>query len=141
MSAREQLAAARYINLRSFRRDGTGVNTPVWCAPLDDSLVLFTLRESYKVKRIARDPRVQVAQCDVRGKLLGPWHQGRCRAVIDEPELEARAYRALRAKYGLQMAAGDFFSRLAGRMKRRLVMQIVVDGAAERAPERAQVEP
>lgn len=114
-----------YINLRSYKRDGSAVDTPVWCAPLDGKLVIFTLRESWKVKRIARNPRVQVAKCDVRGSLLGPWHDGSCSAVSDANH-EARAYAALREKYGWKMRVGDFFSSLAGRRKRRLVMEISV---------------
>ena len=112
-----------YISLRSFKRDGSPVDTPVWCAPLDAGLVIFTLRETHKVKRVARQPRVQVAKCDVRGVLLGPWHDATCQAVSDADH-EARAYAALRAKYGWKMRAGDFFSSLSGRRKRRVVMQI-----------------
>ena len=121
-----------YISVRSYKRDGGAVDTPVWSAPLDGKLVIFTLRESFKVKRIAREPRVQVAKCDVRGALLGPWHDGSCRAVTDA-EHESRAYAALRAKYGWKMYMGDFFSSLVGRRKRRLVMEISV-GAQVAAP-------
>ena len=114
-----------YISVRSYKRDGGAVDTPVWCAPLDGKLVLFTLRESYKVKRVARNPRVQVAKCDVRGALLGPWFEGSCVAVTDAAH-EARAYAALREKYGMKMRVGDFFSSLVGRRKRRLVREITV---------------
>lgn len=114
----------QYLSLRSFRRDGSPVDTPVWCAPLDGKLVIFTLRDSYKVKRVGRNPKVQVAKCDIRGRLLGPWRDATCRAVEGEPEREARAYAALTRKYGWKMRAGNFFSRLSGRMRRRLVMQI-----------------
>lgn len=112
-----------YISVRSFKRDGSPVDTPVWSAPLDGKLVLFTLRESFKVKRIARNPRVQVAACTIKGQLLGPWHEGSCRAVED-PAHEARAYQALTRKYGLMMRIGNVFSTLSGRIKRRLVMEI-----------------
>jgi PPOX class probable F420-dependent enzyme len=114
-----------YISLRSFKRDGTPVDTPVWCAPLDGKLVLFTLRESFKVKRVARNPRVQVAACTMKGKVLGPWHEGTCRAVED-PAHVARAYAALTRKYGMMMRVGNVLSTLSGRIKRRLVMEIAV---------------
>ena len=115
-----------YISVRSFKRDGSPVDTPVWCATLDDKLVLFTLRESFKVKRIARNPRVQVAACTINGKVLGPWHEGRCHAVEDADH-ERRAYEALTRKYGIKMRIGNFFSTLSGRMKRRLVMEIALE--------------
>jgi PPOX class probable F420-dependent enzyme len=112
-----------YISLRSFKRDGTAVDTPVWAAPLEGKLVLFTLRESFKVKRIARNPRVQVAACTINGKLLGPWHEASCHAVED-PAHQARAYAALTRKYGMTMRVGNVLSTLSGRIKRRLVMEI-----------------
>lgn len=116
---------AQYISLRSFKRDGGAVDTPVWCAPLDGTLVLFTLRESYKVKRVARNPRVQVARCDVRGNLLGEWHDGTCAAVTDRAR-EKDAYAALTRKYGMMMRIGDVFSALVGRKKRRVVLQVTL---------------
>jgi PPOX class probable F420-dependent enzyme len=117
------LANERYINLESFKKDGDGVKTPVWCAPLDGKIVVFTEGKSFKVKRIRRNPAVRVAKCDVRGKLLGPWHEASC-LIVEDPALEARAYAALRAKYGLQMKVLDFFSGLAGKKDKRAVLEI-----------------
>jgi PPOX class probable F420-dependent enzyme len=117
------LALARYINLESFKKDGNGVKTPVWCAGLDGKIVVFTAGDSFKVKRIRRTPKVRVAECDVRGKLLGPWHEGTC-SVLQDPAREAQAYAALRKKYGLQMRLLDFFSGLAGKKSQRAVLEI-----------------
>ena len=118
---------ARYINLRSFRRDGSGADTPVWAAPSDGKLVVFTLRESYKIKRIKRESRVQIARCDARGKLLGPWIDGAAHIVTDAEE-EKRAYAALNRKYGLTMRIGTVLSTLIGRARRRVVLDIEVTG-------------
>jgi PPOX class probable F420-dependent enzyme len=117
---------AAYINLRSFKRDGSAVDTPVWCAPLDGKLVIFTLRDSYKVKRVRRNAKVQIAKCDVRGRLLGDWQDATCRAVEGDPGYDARAYAALTRKYGMKMRVGNFFSRLSGRIGKRLIMEIAV---------------
>jgi PPOX class probable F420-dependent enzyme len=114
-----------YVNLASYRKNGTLVETPVWAAPLDGKLVVFTLRETYKVKRVQNNPAVRVAKCDVRGKLLGEWHDGTCRIVTD-PAHEKRAYAALRKKYGLMMRLGDVASTLTGRIKRRIVLEIAL---------------
>jgi uncharacterized protein len=115
-------ADAKYVNLRSFKRDGSPVDTPVWFATLDDRIVIFTDGTSYKVKRIQRNPKVELARCDVRGGLRGPWLPGSCR-VVDEPELIRRAYDALNAKYGWMMRLGTFFATLAGRVKRRKILE------------------
>ena len=82
---------ATYVSLRSFKRDGGAVDTPVWAAPLDGTLVVFTLRDSFKVKRIRRNPHVQVAPCGVFGAVSGAWVDGTCRLVEDTAH-EARAY-------------------------------------------------
>jgi PPOX class probable F420-dependent enzyme len=121
-----QLDRVPYINLRSYKRDGGAVDTPVWTAPLDGKLYVFTLRESFKVKRIARNPKVQVAKCDVRGKLLGPWLDGECREIEKGSDLEKRAYDAFIDKYGLTMRIGNIMSTLAGRMKRRVMLEIAL---------------
>ena len=68
---RRTLEEATYVSLRSYKRDGGAVDTPVWAAPLDGALVVFTLRDSFKVKRIRRDPRVMVAPCGVFGAVSG----------------------------------------------------------------------
>lgn len=123
-------ADAKYVNLRSFKRDGAPVDTPVWFALVDDRIVIFTDGTSYKVKRIRRNPKVELARCDVRGGLQGPWLPGSCRVVEGEPELIRRSYAALNAKYGWLMRIGTVFSTLAGRVKRRLILEATLDAAA-----------
>ena len=41
-----------YINLITYRKDGTQVPTPVWLASLDNSLVVTTSLNAGKVKRV-----------------------------------------------------------------------------------------
>jgi PPOX class probable F420-dependent enzyme len=123
--ARTELDDARYVNLLSFKRDGTSAQTPVWAAPLDGKLVIFTAGDSYKVKRIRRNPQVRVARCDVRGKLLGPWLGGMC-AIVDDRARQARIVDALTDKYGWQMRLLNFFSTLSGRVKKRAYLEVTL---------------
>jgi PPOX class probable F420-dependent enzyme len=116
---------ARYINILSFKRDGGGVETPVWAAPLDGKLVVFTNRDSFKVKRIGRNPKVRVARCDARGKLLGPWIDATC-TISDDPERNKRIMGALNAKYGVQIRVLNFFAGLVGRDKQRAYLEIAI---------------
>jgi hypothetical protein len=118
-----ELDDARYINLMSFKRDGAGVETPVWAAPLDGKLVVFTNRDSYKVKRIGRNPKVRVARCDARGKLLGPWLDGTC-TIAEAPAQHQRIMDALGRKYGWQIGILNFFSTLFGKAKQRAYLEI-----------------
>lgn len=125
MTATTPLDDERYISLETFKKDGNGVKTPVWCAPLDGKLVIFTAGESYKVKRLRRNPACRAAACDVRGRVRGPWHEGTCRIVEDAGE-QARAHAALRRKYGWQMAIGDVMAALSGRKKKRAFLEVTL---------------
>jgi PPOX class probable F420-dependent enzyme len=119
------LGGEKYINLETFRKDGTGVKTPVWCAGLAGKLVAFSAGSAYKVKRIRNDARVRAAACDVRGNVRGEWLSGNAR-VLDDPAEAAGAHRALRAKYGFAMAMTDFFAGLTGRKQKRAYLEITL---------------
>jgi PPOX class probable F420-dependent enzyme len=56
------------LRITSYRRDGSGVSTPVWFATEGDRLLVMTDSRSGKVKRIRRNPYVTVAPCSGRGK-------------------------------------------------------------------------
>jgi PPOX class probable F420-dependent enzyme len=121
-----ELGDARYISILSFKRDGGGVETPVWAAPLDGKLVVFTNRDSFKVKRIGRNPKVRVARCDARGKLLGPWLDGTC-SISADPAQHTRIMDALNRKYGFQIKVLNFFSHLVGKDRQRAYLEITVN--------------
>lgn len=112
-----------YVSLATFRRSGVEVRTPVWWALHDARFYVFTEASSGKMKRLRNDPRVKLAGCSVRGRVHGAWHTGTARVVEDDATL-AKAYTALRAKYGWQMWLTDLGSRLTGRYDRRAMLEI-----------------
>ncbi|MGA9161344.1 MAG: PPOX class F420-dependent oxidoreductase [Actinomycetota bacterium] len=61
----------KYLSVTSFRRDATGVATPVWFVSEGDRLLAMTAEGSGKVKRIRRNPSVTVAASSMRGRLHG----------------------------------------------------------------------
>ncbi len=126
MSAIDALGKARYVSLETFRKNGTGVQTPVWVARDEDRLVIFTNRDSYKVKRLRRNSKVRLAKCNVRGALKGPWHEGSGRIVEDEAEKQS-VLRALHKKYGWQMTLSDWGARLRGSKKNWTFVSMQVD--------------
>lgn len=99
MAIPPELSGQKYIALVTFRRDGTGVRTPVWFAEKDGKLYVSTRNDSWKYRRIGNNPQVELSSCTVRGKITGPWFQGRARIL---PPVEwADARRALKQKYWL----------------------------------------
>jgi len=81
------------------------VSTPVWVAPgIPDTgeLVVITVGGTGKVKRLARDPHVEMAACNQRGQVApgAPTYGGTAR-VVDAPDDVLAVKRAIGAKYGL----------------------------------------
>ena len=122
-SEQRRLHDANYLNLGTFRRDGTVVRTPVWFAEAGGCLWVFTAGNAGKVKRLANDPRCEVARCDAWGGQTGPWVEAQGER-IEDAERAAQGYRALRAKYGWQMLLTDLLSRLSGRFHQRAMLRI-----------------
>ena len=89
----------KYLSLTSFRRDGTGVATPVWFVAEDGHLLVETDADSYKVKRIRRDSHVRVAVCDARGRPRGEAVDARAEILPDDER--ERVERLLARKYRL----------------------------------------
>lgn len=103
------LAAAKYLSLTTFRKDGTPVATPVWLVREGEELRVTTQASSAKVKRIRNNPEVLLAPCDMRGRLKGDQVAGR--AVLQDPEQTVRTTELIRKRYGLM---GRLFTRGSG---------------------------
>ena len=97
-----------YLSLETFRKDGTGVRTPVWFAadPTADirsreaKLYVYTVANTGKVKRVRNNPRVRVAPCGRTGELQGEWIEAKARVV--EGAEAARGLKLLTQKYFLK---------------------------------------
>jgi PPOX class probable F420-dependent enzyme len=63
------LFPGRYLSVTSFRRNGTGVATPVWFVSDGSRLFALTDLHSAKIRRIRRNPRVMIGSCRPDGKL------------------------------------------------------------------------
>ena len=117
-----QFADQKYINLQTFKRDGTPVATPVWFAEGGGELYVYTLADSGKMKRLRNNLRVRIAVSDMRGKLKGEWVEAEAR-LLDADE-SARGHRLITRKYGLIKRIMDFFSQF--RKQQRAVFAIRV---------------
>ncbi|GAB91170.1 PPOX class F420-dependent oxidoreductase [Gordonia rhizosphera] len=93
-------ARAKYVQLTSYRKDGTAVSSPLWAASDGDVLFMWTTADSWKVKRIQRDPHVAVQACDARGhKVIGSPVNGTAE-ILDSVGTE-RVRGLITDKYGI----------------------------------------
>ena len=116
-------ANRQYINLESFKRDGTPVRTPVWFAVDDGVIYIYTLAKAWKVKRIRRNPRVRLAPCTIRGRVIGPWVEAE--AQIAAAATAAHGHALLLRKYGWKKRLGNTLSRLMKRQRVVITMRLV----------------
>lgn len=116
------LEDAQYVSLATFRKSGQEVATPVWAAFEDGAFYMFSASDAGKVKRLRNSPRSRLAVCDVRGNVLGEWHDASTE-ILTEPLDKERALAALRRKYGWQMWLADMGSKLTGRFERRAYLK------------------
>lgn len=112
------LAGERYISLTTFKRDGSAASTPVWVVSDDGRrLLVWTGADTWKVKRIRRDPRVRVMPSDGRGRTRGEPVDGTARLL--GPDAAAIVEPLLRRKYGFVKRALDVFNGLMRAVNRR----------------------
>jgi PPOX class probable F420-dependent enzyme len=89
-----------FVDLVTFRADGSAAHTPVWVSGDGERLFVSTFGDSHKVRRARANPVVAVAACDGHGNVAEdePYVAGRA-VVLDRSEFRP-GVRAHRAKYG-----------------------------------------
>ena len=121
-------ADKKYLNLETYRKNGAGVQTPVWFAAdpsmnldsADAKLYVYTTGDSGKVKRIRNNGRVKVAPCNSRGGLLGEWVEAQAEIVTGDEA--ARGMSLLNKKYMPWKQLLNFFAMF--RPRERVVFLI-----------------
>jgi PPOX class probable F420-dependent enzyme len=95
------LAASRYAQLRTYRRDGTAVDTPIWFHA-DGDRVVFRTKVGPKTRRLTADSRVELWPCDHRGRYADATPTVAGQASILDGEAAESANRTLQGRYGWQ---------------------------------------
>jgi PPOX class probable F420-dependent enzyme len=114
----DELGRSRYVSLTTYRKDGTGVATPVWHAVDGSELFIWTNTGTWKVKRIRNNSRVMVTACDARGRIKqgAPSAEGTARLLDDAGTEDVR--RLLAHKYGWQFWLIDWPAKIVKRGRR-----------------------
>ncbi len=100
------------VLLTTYKRDGSPVGTPVNLAVEGDRAYFRTYSKAWKTKRLARDPRVELAPSSVRGTPRGSTVHGTARLLESDEVTQAR--RALARRHPIfQRFVIPFGHRLA----------------------------
>jgi PPOX class probable F420-dependent enzyme len=99
-----------FIALRTFRKSGVAVDTPVWVAADGGRLYVYTAGTSGKAKRIRNSGTVEVCASDMRGRPKGEWVPAQAR-ILDGAADVAHGLALLKRKYGIQYRLVTLFDR------------------------------
>ena len=66
----DQFLDQKYINLETYKRDGTPIKTPVWFVIDNDLIYVITRDSTGKVKRLRNNHDVRIVSCSFKGCLL-----------------------------------------------------------------------
>jgi uncharacterized protein len=99
VTAPAEIAASKQISLTTYRKDGTPVSTPVWHVTEGNTLTTVSAADAWKVKRIRRNPEVEIVACDIRGKVAPGAQPVRGTATLLAPSETETARRLLERRY------------------------------------------
>ena len=97
MNEMKALEGSWAMLLRTRKRNGEWVGTPVNVAVEGERAYFGTAASTGKVKRLRNFDRVEVAPCTLRGRPKGPMMAARARLLDGREAIEAE--RRMRAKY------------------------------------------
>lgn len=107
-----QFQDQKYLSLRTFRKSGEAVATPVWFVLNGSTLYIRTPGKTGKVKRLRNDTHVQIVPCTRDGKPLGEWIDASAQLISGQEARENN--RLLTRKYGLLKRLSDVWTRITG---------------------------
>jgi PPOX class probable F420-dependent enzyme len=105
----------KYLSLTTYRRDGTPASTPVWFVEEGGRLFVTTGAQSYKARRLRRNPACMVAPCTAGGKPRGDAIPAT--AAFLQPEEHARVDALMARKYRVDKILVLPLYRLAMRLR------------------------
>ena len=95
-----EFADKEYINLITFRKDNTPVQTPVWLSSLEDCLVVTTNLNAGKVKRIRNNGLATIYVTNQNGSEKLSEAIDVKASLIDNEEEKQLGIKSIQKKYG-----------------------------------------
>ena len=105
----EQFLDQKYINLETYKNDGTPIRTPVWFVIDNDLIYVITRDSTGKVKRLKNNQDVQIVPCSFKGEPKNGWVKGKVEKITGE---EAdKAIKLRKKKYGMYARLVSLFRK------------------------------
>ena len=120
-----QISDAKYVSLVTFRESEERVPTAVWFAKFGDAAntyCVITETNAGKVKRIRKNPKIEVQVCDIKGNVTAnaTTYSGVARLVTGTEAVAVR--KAIAKRYGITYKLFSVYNSLGALLKRRYAM-------------------
>jgi PPOX class probable F420-dependent enzyme len=93
--------SVEYVNLVTFKKDGSSITTPVWVAPYQNSLVVTTSLNAGKVKRIKNNGKATIYVTNQTGSKKLSESLDVSASLISDSKDKSEAVEKIKKKYGL----------------------------------------
>ena len=93
--------SVEYVNLVTYKKDGSSVTTPVWIAPYQNSLVVTTSLNAGKVKRVRNNGKATIYVTNQTGSKKLSESIDLKASLIQDVDLKKQAADLIRKKYGM----------------------------------------
>lgn len=93
--------SVEYVNLVTFKKDGSSITTPVWVAPYQNSLVVTTSLNAGKVKRIKNNGKATIYVTNQTGSKKLSESLNVSASLISDSKDKSEAVEKIKKKYGL----------------------------------------
>jgi PPOX class probable F420-dependent enzyme len=127
------LSSEKYISITTYTKDKRPKSTPVWFAFSEgDKLCIISKCDTWKAKRIRRDPMVLVCACDARGNVESGTESFPGNASIygsDTVEFES-SHTNLAGKYGVLYWVLNMISKLSRKKQCAIMIKLTADGSS-----------
>ena len=110
----DQFLDQKYINLETYKKDGTPVRTPVWFVIDNDLIYVITRDSTGKVKRLKNNHDVQIVPCSFKREPKNEWVKGKAKKVTGK-EADI-AIKLRKKKYGMFARLSSIFTSQKGNL-------------------------
>ena len=102
----------KYVNLETYKKDGTPVRTPVWFMIDNGIIYVITREKTGKVKRLKNNQNIRIVPCSFTGESKNEWINGIAQKITGE-EAE-KAIKLRKKKYGFSAKLVEVKLQLSG---------------------------
>ena len=110
----QQFTDQKYLNLETYRKDQTPVQTPVWFVIEIDQIYITTKETTGKVKRLRNNQNGRIAVCSMKGDIKGNWINVGLERINEDSDVE-KIVKLRKKKYGFSARLISMFTSQKGK--------------------------